>query len=1128
MLRLFTVIVISATLLGCGGGGGSGDSSVDTPTPNPNPSPPPPSTSDEKWQKNAPNYTGLLTPFSTTSQNVSETVYSTIESLDLLISLAFSDDYSYFYFQTENLTNALSDAAVCQSGTLTEEVVETNRRIAFTYQSCQVDDVVVNGTLRVRLDSASTITVLPDLTLTDNETNEALTLTGFYTYQDRGLDATASFNLMVQSELGEQIWYEDVTLQTSHAGADFGIDFSGNIYVSDQGKLTVETLDLGPHTSNNNVDFASSTLQITGTDTIEVNVELQNKMVFSYQPELTPVSIPLDGSVEVDFSAANRLPVAETESDEFSTARNQSFAISALTSFDPDFDPLSVTWQILDTPTDATVELEQGNVTSFTADLPGTYTLRLTVRDPFGGQASHDFAVKVLKGAPSGHITSAPQHVVGSPVHATVSLNNDASDGPFDYRIAYGPANMSVDEEGSVSWDGVIPDYGVNTEVKFAVAVNNGDANVTFEHVLTMTSVDQPLVRQRSTQVTINDLKQGKSGSAYRMSEAISKLEVNDGILSEVPVHMIGLEGDASIGYQATSDVNNDGTDDFWFVHHDADDNTSIRWLDGASKQVNLFTEVDQPGQLFMLDVDMNGSPELVFIGSGTTIFNVQEGDIMLQTELYLDSRYHYCDANDDGFLDVIIESPRISARIGEGYDIVTGESLPTVEAGASFVPTTDQRCAYVTDDNAELMLNWFDSGEQQLLAELPEFVHLKYYIFADIDGDNHQEFLVTFNKIHADPPENLNYTHVFDDIGSENYSSRQLDFLISPGEVVMDVDNDGIDEFLQSTDNGSSGTVTVGYKLTDEAMTEAFRSRPYFNEAFYLVKWDDDDTLRLLQKRRYVEFPLDEAPLFLTTPKYTDVRIVQNQPEFYVSEHSSEFVMRRDAEENVIWSTNVKGDDPFGVDAIDARSSKLVFVEHYATDSILHPDTGEILVSYPHQVGFAGASYAFNDGLDGITRFASMRGRILFSVDDDYTFTQLTAPDLQSAMDDSSSYTFAQIDDDLQPELIVYSVFSQSYRVFDTVTLVEQPPGNFHNGAPEFSGNLSDGSLKQCFAWDRECRNYIVRQKDGSGFNVVDKLTGNIIWSSPNLGWDSNTPYFDRQGSSIRTYLSNRAITIE
>ena len=278
----------------------------------------------------------------------------------------------------------------------------------------------------------------------DAASGESITLSGYYTVAET---ERATFFLLLESNDGEQLWFDNFQLFTSYFGSDFGIDFSGDLYLSNQGKLTVSTVDLGPHTSNRDVEHATTKLQLEGSEVIEFDVALQHLLTLQFGQDYLPITVPLDGSAVVDFDMPNVAPVAATSQDSYTVTRNGQLSVSANLSSDANFDLLRSHWEIIAKPAGSNVSLEQGSEVNLIADRPGDYTLRLTVTDIQDNHSTKDIALTVLRSAPQGEIVTLGDHKISEPLSAQIELLNDEHDGPMDYHLKYGPATLKVNEQ---------------------------------------------------------------------------------------------------------------------------------------------------------------------------------------------------------------------------------------------------------------------------------------------------------------------------------------------------------------------------------------------------------------------------------------------------------------------------------------------------------------------------------------------------------------------------------------------------------------------------------------------------------------------------------------------------------
>ena len=1129
LLCLF-VVVVSA----CGGGGSGGSQSSTSPT-TPTTSAPPPSTdlSENGWTATKPTYSGKRTSYVLDNKNVVETVYSTLESLDLLTSLAFADQVSNFYFIAANQSNALSGEASCEMGAFTEDEVEAQKRLEFNYQECQIDGVKLNGRLRVSRNSGNVLTIMPALTMQDMTSGETLTLSGYYTVA--GTDH-ATFFLLLETNTGEQLWLDNFKLRTSYYGSDYGIDFSGDLYLSGQGKLNISTVDLGSYNSGK----ISTKLQLEGTEVIEFDVTLQHFLTLQYGQDYLPITVPLDESAVVDFDMPNTAPVATTSKDSYTVTRNGHLSVSAELSSDVNFDLLRTEWEIIAKPVNSNVNLEQGNQVSLVADRPGDYVLRLTVTDSHGIQATKDIAVSVLKSAPQGQIAALGEFKISQPISAQIELLNDEHDGPMDYYLKYGPANMKVSRQGLITWDGVIPDYGKDTDVNFAVLVSNQDAHHVLEHTITLKSNSSPILSQRNTPArkAISAGTRGESGKWYDFDGLITEISTVGNQITERYHDFFRKDKGAKVHYQATSDVNRDGVDDFWYSQFNvAKKQFQVYWLDGASGKANLFKKYEEALnsviKIQTLDYDQDGDRE-VFLSTGyldNQIFDADTGELLMERDIDITGK-HYCDFNQDGFLDIMdvnTFSPKPS------MDLISGDALASIEQNGNYIDADGTSvCEYYIVEDNQLYYQRFPSENRISLLDVSNYLPSSINLFhADVDGDGQQEILFSGNVFGVGMDNFL-----IDYIGTDKFSITKLDYDIPSVNSVQDrryfkdINNDGVDEILlnrqdyrEVNDNEyKTFWEVIAYNLSAEAVTQVMQSDTYSADSFELVHWYDDKRILTKSYESSGSYTLEidqndnVSHRFLGT-SYADLAVDGTDIHIYQRQAGTGFAAKTDLSNNPYWVTDVNKDEPFGIDDVDVLSNGLVWFAHYQAESLLNSESGEIMLTIPSRYSYTSSPYVSNLGEDGINRFVSIGGRTLVEINSEKAVKILTSPELEEAFGDSSHYTFSQADKDVQPEIIVYSTFSKTYRIFDTVTLLEQEGDIFHSGKPDFPRNIPSRVELECFEWDKSCRNYVGR--DDRGYNVVDKLTGKIIWKSPTMGRFGSSFHFKRAGNEIQTIIT-------
>lgn len=137
--------------------------------------------------------------------------------------------------------------------------------------------------------------------------------------------------------------------------------------------------------------------------------------------------------VRFAFSAANRPPqiASVTYSPPNPYFRNP--VTLAATAADPDGDPLAYVWTAKK-PNGQQIQLGQGSTVTFIPDMPGAWTVTVTVNDPYGALASSTLAVNVLNHAPQ--ITSVAYSPSSPFVNNPVTFTAAATDADGD-ALAY-------------------------------------------------------------------------------------------------------------------------------------------------------------------------------------------------------------------------------------------------------------------------------------------------------------------------------------------------------------------------------------------------------------------------------------------------------------------------------------------------------------------------------------------------------------------------------------------------------------------------------------------------------------------------------------------------------------------
>ncbi|MFO0847151.1 MAG: putative Ig domain-containing protein [Gemmataceae bacterium] len=194
-------------------------------------------------------------------------------------------------------------------------------------------------------------------------------------------------------------------------------------------------------------------------------------------------------AVEVTTDTPNRPPVITSAPvTRGAVGKGYSYPVTAR---DPDGDP--VIFSLIDLPAGMTIDKTTGAVT-WTPTAAGSPTVTVLAADPNGGRAVQTFALRVT----ANHkpvITSDPNQSAVADAPYRYDLRATDPDGdPLAYRVVAGPAGLTIDRFGRVTWTPAAADAGPHA-VTLAVA---DDAGATETQTYTLTvgaDTEAPVVR---------------------------------------------------------------------------------------------------------------------------------------------------------------------------------------------------------------------------------------------------------------------------------------------------------------------------------------------------------------------------------------------------------------------------------------------------------------------------------------------------------------------------------------------------------------------------------------------------------------------------------------------------------
>lgn len=1104
MLKPFFIIILLFTLSACGGGGESSQPNNPTPISDSN---------NDSWSPKEPPYSGIRGDFDITPSNASETMVNIIESLDFLHMFAFGKDYSQYYFLSENSIALLDDEATCIRGTISTKEVEENKRIEVTYDKCLIDTLEVNGTIKAKSDG----TVIPNLTMLDTVTNKNSFINGYFNLLGT---TTATYNLIMETE-GEQLWFNNFKLIWSDYSLEKGIKYQGDIYISDGGKLKISTTSLG---SRDFDDPKTVELLVSSNIDILLLVVLQNDLTFAVSGDYLPITIPLSDSYSnFDSSQPNLPPHAKISPVTLEANRNTPLLISAAQSTDPNFDPLSVKWEFVSGSDDEEWKENSDHSITFSANNPGEYTIKLIVTDLQGEESFVEKTIKVLKSSPKPTISYAQTtNYIGQSFVGSIDLDNDELDGPFSYKLKYGPANMTIDSNGEIQWDAAIPNFGYDTNINFAIYIENSDAFTVFKDSISLKSETKPVIETVSPPwVYFTPSSSLGISSFINQSENIETLYQGGKILSKLLLnnekleikHLAFYNKYENAEYRAVYDANNDGVDDYWFSSRD--NNTllnHIYWRDGKTSEEHKFMVTDGAlSFLRILDYDNDNQKDLL-LSTGqpeykTQVIDIKTKEVKLTLGRFFTDYKKSCDFNGDGYMDFMsdkyVRDYQTNERIYERGDYGVMVAVDS---------NNDGICEVL--HYKEQSLTWIDLTGKTESVVLLENYFIHDMVSGNFDTDNSEEILIEFSevgkyfnqvlKVNTDVQNKVTLHELTKEIRVDKHGS--LNHI-----AVLDIDGDGIDEILK---NGSLPSDSyydkriIAAKLIQGEFKEVYSSDALADEEYSLINWNSDDELLYLSpgQSQLVKINKNADSEVLIDENNIRNATIENNIVYAYLQNDSQNLSKVDIAFTEFWNKKVTDDNGFDLKNF---GDFLLIKGASSNDNLVNLYTGEVIYEIPK---VDANKYSFYDvSPSGLPKYiASRRSQSLIKVNADLTVDVIFDSANGDLMSNASDYSFIQYDNDEQLELIIYENIhlGRKYKLLDIQTLELEPFTNLHSG--EINNTIiTDEEILPCFEWDKKCQNLIYLKptsdrnaltKSYKRLKVVDKLTGVIIWQTPEL----------------------------
>ncbi|MCA0900240.1 MULTISPECIES: PKD domain-containing protein [Microbulbifer] len=236
--------------------------------------------------------------------------------------------------------------------------------------------------------------------------------------------------------------------------------------------------------------------------------------------------------------ADNRAPVAEAGSNQ-STMPGQSVILNGADSSDADGDTLSYQWSVVQAPSGAETSFSASTSveTNFSADIPGTYEIRLTVND---GAASDTDSVSVVIAEDSDALVANAGTGYSGADGEDITLDGRASTGPsgesltYSWSITSGPSDSTAILSEPNSATPVLSSASVGSyEVTLVVTSESGGTDSDIAHILVLDYLPITQVVEHYTQILPADDTRVIYVSSQEGNDA------NDGLSSSTPVQSI-------------------------------------------------------------------------------------------------------------------------------------------------------------------------------------------------------------------------------------------------------------------------------------------------------------------------------------------------------------------------------------------------------------------------------------------------------------------------------------------------------------------------------------------------------------------------------------------------------------
>lgn len=1119
--RLITLL-LPLCLLGCGGGGSESSSSH----------PPPVSVPDSTtplYTLVEPDYKGKRTDFKLDSANAGTVLLDVLAGLDMLNVIAFSDELDHlliFSSESDNTSINATDEIACITGSGRIIEVEKSKQYRVEYNSCRQGNVITDGTLDLYV-KGNNLEVLPHVSFNDLSSSEFLEVTGYIkvTGSTASYRNYAQYFLMLEDENDNQMYFEDFVLKVSSGD---GLFYEGDVYLSEYGKLNLVTQEVSSESNS-----YEQTLAISSINSINVDIVVGQSASFKLDEESIPLDIQFASISPEFFDQVNDAPIAVITSEKSKIEREEALLLSSTGSFDKDLDILTYKWEILSSPQNAVSSISSGHDMTFSADLPGDYHIQLTVDDGKGLQSTDTLLLKVEKGTPVASFVEEEANVVINSNYASkIVLENDVFDGPFTYRVAYGPNGLEVDSEGNITWPANVPNIGRELDVHYAIDVWNDNKLHRFEKSVVATPSPDRQIDNLYTnlytpfghQWVIPQTLSTKDSQEYQLGQFRGNKQAKVYLDEKQRVRIKPLQLNFRLDDNEVSlyDFDADGIEDFinYTTNSDGSGDSSVSIF--SKNAVSLETEElftiasDDFRYISQQDVNGDGSNELILWTNDNKSYVYQlNNKTLLYTNETVGAVVDFCDIDGNGLDEIVTQSAIY--RIDDGnvmaeFSLNEGDRIDPIMVNGV--------CQLVVRTETETKLARWLSNKLDYV-ELVELIDRETDIYVGKFRSEKEEVLF-YDVIEegAKAPDEYQF----------NWSimSINADFTVTVEEIVLptgvelknlnyflghwifppfDIDGDGLDELITHL-NFEQPFALSALSITDDQISTKYSGLEVFKEypdTHSGIAAFDGDTLVtnqvIFSDGSYSR--LNES-IGSRGAEFAAAEILDGVPYYYSRSNqgsSNGYLQKFDQNHVSQWITDTT--DTIWPRFINFIPRKDEILAHYTLSNGLvsvNKRSGELVQFLPDfdvdTKNLVFSPMSFEQNLlfinAGKTLYNIEQGslaELMTVTDSEYTFSEQ-----ENHSASSHRYDFVQYDEDPQLELVFGYNGSDRYALIDTKTKLVEAYRKGDNGV--YSSNDYSNFrevIDNCLGDDVLCQNRLVVVDEHLA--LQDKLTGKIIW---------------------------------